>query len=187
MSDYFMELDHPEKSMYDLAKAYVDAVEHGEEHPHANSDDEFWLRLDELVKGVRLRLQLGREAAADKRCTPLMDLTEFRDLGFLQEVNRCFFHPLGLALAVEVEEHGPQAGKVIDLYGIYDSRQDPEGWLYGDWPEDADLKVGNVAQGRRAHARERAKLMADEERSKGMVLSGIQPVGWLPPKADDDG
>ena len=30
---------------------------------------------------------------------PQMDLNEFLDAGYLQEVNRLFFHPLGLALA----------------------------------------------------------------------------------------
>lgn len=31
-----------------------------------------------------------------------MDVAEFRELGFLQEANRQFFHPLGLALSVAV-------------------------------------------------------------------------------------
>lgn len=31
--------------------------------------------------------------------TPTMDLQKFKDLGFLQELNRQFLHPLGLALS----------------------------------------------------------------------------------------
>jgi hypothetical protein len=57
---------------------------------------------------------------------PFMDLKEFRSAGYLQEVNRRFFHPLGLALAVNVEDDG-----AVTLAGIYDDRDDPEGWTYG--------------------------------------------------------
>lgn len=32
-----------------------------------------------------------------------IDPNEFRDVGFLQEVNRCFLHPLGLALEIWME------------------------------------------------------------------------------------
>ena len=58
---------------------------------------------------------------------PLMDIKEFRELGFLQEVNRLVLHPAGLALAIEVMEDGSER-----LYGIYDHRDDPEGILYGE-------------------------------------------------------
>lgn len=51
-----------------------------------------------------------------------MTAAEFRDAGYLQEVNRQFFHPLGLAMFVDLE-----AG----TFGIYDDRADPEGWYYG--------------------------------------------------------
>jgi hypothetical protein len=50
---------------------------------------------------------------------------EFRKLGYLQEVNRLFFHPLGLALSVVVEENGEES-----LVGIWDYRDDPEGLRY---------------------------------------------------------
>lgn len=55
-----------------------------------------------------------------------IDLTEFRDLGFLQEVNRKFFHPLGLALEVYVNEDGT----VDSLGGIWDYRDDEEGMFF---------------------------------------------------------
>lgn len=54
-----------------------------------------------------------------------MDIIEFKDLGYLQEVNRQFFHPLGLALAVEDNE----AGK-WKLSCVFDEREDPEGFLF---------------------------------------------------------
>ncbi len=57
-----------------------------------------------------------------------MDIAEFQEMGLLQEVNRQFFHPLGLALEVVVE---PNHGTVC-LSGIWDYRDDPEGVLYGE-------------------------------------------------------
>lgn len=53
-----------------------------------------------------------------------MDIEEFQRLGFLQEVNRQFFHPLGLALEVFIE---PDDGGPARLGGIWDYRDDPEG------------------------------------------------------------
>ena len=54
-----------------------------------------------------------------------MDLKEFREKGYLQEANRRFFHPLGLQLAVTVDDND----KYIDLQ-ILDGRDDPEGCAF---------------------------------------------------------
>lgn len=54
-----------------------------------------------------------------------MDIKEFREMGLLAEVNRVFFHPLGLALEVAIDDNG-----VEKLGGIWDYRDDPEGMLY---------------------------------------------------------
>ena len=59
-----------------------------------------------------------------------IDITEFRKLGYLQEVNRQFFHPLGLALEIVINDDGSEK-----LGGIWDYRDDPEGILYGDTPD----------------------------------------------------
>ena len=59
--------------------------------------------------------------------TKWMDLNEFREEGYLQEVNRQFFHPLGLALAISVDDDG----QVTGLAGIIDGRDDPRGMWYG--------------------------------------------------------
>src|ERR1700744_1597768 len=56
-----------------------------------------------------------------------MDIDEFADDGFLQEANRQFFHPLGLALEVSDPN---QTGK-YDTIRIWDYREDPEGMLFG--------------------------------------------------------
>ena len=54
-----------------------------------------------------------------------IDIKEFRAKGFLQEVNRKFFHPLGLALEVVVDQNGSER-----LGGIWDYRKDPEGIMF---------------------------------------------------------
>jgi len=54
-----------------------------------------------------------------------MDIKEFREMGLLAEVNRAFFHPLGLALEVAVDDDGTEK-----LNGIWDYRDDPKGILY---------------------------------------------------------
>ena len=61
-----------------------------------------------------------------------IDIAEFRRLGYLQELNRLFLHPLGLALEVVQEEDGTER-----LGGIWDSRDDPEGIVYSEPPSAA--------------------------------------------------
>jgi hypothetical protein len=55
-----------------------------------------------------------------------LNLDEFRNGGYLQEANRRFFHPLGLALAVGFEEH------VTGIVGVWDYRADPEGMGFAE-------------------------------------------------------
>jgi len=56
-----------------------------------------------------------------------MDIKEFIEKGFLQEVNRQFFHPLGLALAVKDNEDGTWS-----LHKVWDYRDDSEGMFFGE-------------------------------------------------------
>ena len=70
-----------------------------------------------------------------------MSVKEFADTGLLQEVNRQFFHPRGLALEIEVlcepefaemaPENVPPDKMLYRLSGIQDFREDPEGIVYG--------------------------------------------------------
>lgn len=62
-----------------------------------------------------------------------MDIAEFRDKGFLQEANRQFFHPLGLALEIVLDKHGKSK-----LGGIWDYRDDPEGNFFANDALDLD-------------------------------------------------
>jgi len=59
--------------------------------------------------------------------TKIIDIKEFREKGYLQEVNRLFFHPIGLALAISFNDEG-----IWTLDAILDSRDDAEGFVYGD-------------------------------------------------------
>lgn len=54
-----------------------------------------------------------------------MDIKEFRRMGLLAELNRVFFHPLGLALEISIDDDGTET-----LGGIWDYRDDPEGILF---------------------------------------------------------
>jgi hypothetical protein len=56
-----------------------------------------------------------------------MDINEFREIGLLQEINRLFLHPRGLALEVGFNEDGSSF-----LSGVWDYRDDPEGITYGN-------------------------------------------------------
>jgi molecular chaperone GrpE len=53
-----------------------------------------------------------------------IDIKEFRESGYLQEANRRFFHPLGLALEISVDNNEEKLG------GIWDYRKDKEGIYY---------------------------------------------------------
>ncbi len=53
-----------------------------------------------------------------------INIKEFREKGYLQELNRRFLHPLGLALEVII------VGSEEKLGGIWDYREDDEGIWY---------------------------------------------------------
>lgn len=61
-----------------------------------------------------------------------IDIKEFREKGYLQELNRKFLHPLGLALEIIQENDGTET-----LGGIWDCRDDEEGIYY-------DIKNSNL-------------------------------------------
>jgi len=69
-----------------------------------------------------------------------IDAKEFREEGYLQEVNRRFFHPLGLALEIiqnkETEEY--------QFNGIADYRDDPEGVFFGSFDSEKVKHIDNL-------------------------------------------
>lgn len=98
-----------------------------------------------------------------------MPLAEFRDFGYLQEINRLFLHPLGLAMEIYIDEETGEGG----LTGIWDCRDDPEGIAYGPDMLDRD-KALRVQQARLSFVKERDRL-----------FGGTGTVQQLPGDDDD--
>ncbi len=70
-----------------------------------------------------------------------ISVREFRDEGFLQELNRNFLHPLGLALEVVIDDDNK-----VTFGEVWDYRDDPEGLMYsqGDIDSEFRRKAKNV-------------------------------------------
>jgi hypothetical protein len=99
-----------------------------------------------------------------------IDIKEFRRLGVLQEANRKFFHPLGLALEVIInEEDGTET-----LGGIWDYREDPEGNFFSNdmIKQEAIDYVENLRK-----SKIKARKDIQEEYNVKVDKSGIQIKG----------
>lgn len=92
-----------------------------------------------------------------------IDAGEFRELGFLQEANRLFFHPHGLALEVVRNEDGS-----YEFGGVWDYRDDPEGIVFTE-PPDKD-KTERVLEEYNRHLAPRLAMF-------GYALQPVG-VGW---------
>ena len=64
-----------------------------------------------------------------------MDIKEFRAKGYLQELNRRFLHPLGLALETIINDDDTES-----FGGVWDYREDKEGMLFGLSHSDVNRK-----------------------------------------------
>jgi hypothetical protein len=106
--------------------------------------------------------------------------------GFLQEANRLFFHPLGLALEIsiewpenipkkEMEKYDNDASKhpnsVWTLNGIWDYRRDEEGIIFSDG-ELSFEKAKKVASLLQSKIVARSKL--SECNNKGIQIAGFR-------------
>ena len=104
-----------------------------------------------------------------------LDLQEMIDGGYLQEVNRQFFHPLGLALEVKMTETVKQDSDTVlkttyQLSGIWDCRNDPEGVNYSGLDDtSAKEKAAKIAKELEVRAKSR-------QESLGYI---IQPIEGL--------
>lgn len=68
---------------------------------------------------------------------PRLSAVDLRDTGYLAEANRRFFHPLGLAMCVDV---------TTNTVGVIDDRDDVEGWFFSRVDDDLLAKAAKVAQ-----------------------------------------
>lgn len=82
-----------------------------------------------------------------------ISISEFRRLGFLQELNRQFLHPLGMALEVTIKEDGSEI-----LSGVWDYRNDPEGILFKEGVAEK-VKADFVAEFAKKKHEQRKKLL----------------------------
>lgn len=64
-----------------------------------------------------------------------IDIKEFREKGYLQELNRRFLHPLGLALEISIDDDSNEK-----LGGIWDYRNDKEGIYFDISNSDSERK-----------------------------------------------
>jgi hypothetical protein len=94
----------------------------------------------------------------------VLSLKDFVELGYLQELNRQFLHPRGLALAVIQDKDG-----TIKFGEIWDARDDIEGWQFDDLnTKESQLKKEKVKQEYEKHLKVRNKLFKTKK--------GIQPI-----------
>lgn len=94
-----------------------------------------------------------------------IDIKEFREFGFPQEANRQFFHPLGLALEVMIEDDGTE-----HLGSVWDSRDDPEGFEFSPGSIDVE-KIARVSDLRWSKENARYRLLGSvvQEPQEGLV------------------
>lgn len=83
--------------------------------------------------------------------TKYMDIKEFVVEGYLQEVNRQFFHPLGLALVIYEDDDG-----TAKLKGVWDCRDEVAGVCFGDGVLDSG-KAKNIDMAKQERVQDREK------------------------------
>lgn len=96
----------------------------------------------------------------------LLTEKEFIENGWLQEANRIFFHPRGLALSVVVLEDENQNPKISDktnlTINILDARDDLEGYVFEKEKVNSNdflNKLEKVAFEYKKHKKARKKLI----------------------------
>lgn len=105
-----------------------------------------------------------------KEPTKYMDLSEFREQGYLQEVNRLFFHPVGLEMEIE---QGP--GCQPKIKGIVDYRLQKGGAFFGiskmgpGEQLQCAKKAGHVADQFEKYAAERVEVIGEVYEGTGLI------------------
>jgi len=65
----------------------------------------------------------------ETKMSKYLSLEEFVTKGYLQEANRRFFHPIGLALEIAITDC-KDGSELYTFSGIRDSREDEEGFIF---------------------------------------------------------
>ncbi len=95
-----------------------------------------------------------------------LDIKEFQESGFLMEVNRRLFHPLGLALEVVKEADG-----TYRLGGIQDFNDEPEGVRFGEFTDEEREKLDALTM--RINAR-----LAKRQQTLGYLVQPYREHKW---------
>ena len=98
-----------------------------------------------------------------------MSPKEFRKLGYLQEVNRQFLHPLGLALEMVIDDEsgGESFGSV------WDYRNDPEGIKY-DLENSDQSRIDSFQEKADYVASEKARILESRTKTLGFDVEPIK-------------
>ncbi len=104
-----------------------------------------------------------------------IDIKEFRESGYLQEVNRRFFHPLGLAIVVTKEDDE-------FISGICDYRDDIEGIYYDINNSDEERK--SKFKKNKDFIDKQLKIRLSNRKSK--LGFGVEPIKDSPEIPNDD-
>jgi hypothetical protein len=97
-----------------------------------------------------------------------MNIKEFREQGYLQEANRQFFHPLGLALEVSTDENGNEV-----LGGIWDYREDDDG-IYYDLANSSNERIQRFLNNSFNIMVEKEKRAEARQKKLGNVIEPIK-------------
>jgi hypothetical protein len=96
-----------------------------------------------------------------------IDIKEFREKGYLQELNRRFLHPLGLALEIVREDDGTEK-----LGGIWDYRDDEEG-IYYDLANSDEERIERFSLNEQFVFNE---MMKRSDKRSELFGSNIEPI-----------
>lgn len=115
----------------------------------------------------------------------LMDITEFRRRGYLQEVNRRLLHPLGMELVVSEPD---ELTGVQKLLGVLDYRDHPQGVAYASLDVDKAGAVGAEMHNRAiVRARDLGYIVQPlpnpPSRPPSRPTKATKPGAWLEPVA----
>lgn len=106
-----------------------------------------------------------------------IDIREFREMGYLQEANRRFFHPLGLAIELNVKDNGDHS-----IGGIWDYREDKEG-IYYDLNNSDDDRKERFKRNKDFIDNQFKKRISDRKDKLGF---GLEPVDGSPEIHSDE-
>ncbi len=119
-----------------------------------------------------------------------MNITEFREKGYLQEANRRFFHTIGIALEISVFKwyqgfvyHIVKAFKMLiprthkeEITGIWDYREDPEG-IYFDFLHMHDsCNLQRITQSLLKQMYIEAEIFKRREMREKLLDNYIEPI-----------